>query len=85
MTAALTQADALLREREWSPARAAAKLAPGSTIYVKGKGHAECKAPGEGDGSTLVSLNGNAQTMRLDRAELVPKKEPAMSRTGRPL
>ena len=63
----------------------AAKLEPGNKIYVKGKGHAEYKGPGEGDGSILVSLNGTAQTMRLDRTEWMPKKEPAMSRTGRPL
>eukprot|EP01043_Picozoa_sp_COSAG02_P045658 COSAG02_NODE_4201_length_5632_cov_5.111874_2_plen_102_part_00 len=59
---AFTKADALLRERQQQslPAHVAASLAPGTKIYIKGRGHAEYLGPGESDGGTLEFANGLA-------------------------
>ena len=67
------------------PAHVAASLAPGTKIYVKGRGHAEYLGPGESDGGTLEFANGIAQTVRLDKTEWTPMKEPVKSKTGRPI
>eukprot|EP01043_Picozoa_sp_COSAG02_P070256 COSAG02_NODE_12368_length_1557_cov_1.279835_2_plen_320_part_00 len=87
VAAALTKADALLRVRleQTLPTRVAASLAPGTKIYVKGRGHAEYLGPGQSDGGTLEFANGITQTVRLDKAEWTPMKEPVQSRTGRPV
>lgn len=92
-------ADALLRERlqQTSPAFVAASLAPGTKIYVKGKGHAEYMGPcdsnvdsgtvglplGAQDGRKLEFANGIVQTVHLDKTEWTRVKEPPQTGLGR--
>lgn len=76
VASAFLKADALLRERmaQTAPARVASSLAPGTKIYIKGKGHAEYK--GGGGGATVEFANGIAKPVQLEKTEWTRVREP---------